>query len=321
MAHRPHWGGGGMGIGLRGLASASNAQEVKFAVLGAELRRRLKKKSERQISLSRKQDSVCTLSELGARALTPQVGLLKLLCLPPRRGWTGRRTLPLRGRPEGAGGSPPAAELRGLGSEGTKLVQRKIWNRGHKVWRLAREWDPRGKEPSGGLWNTAPERLYLQVPNSRPQMTRGSLAGRSARSVPPRPLDASCSTRLPSHAPGLGPCHSPPYPSYPEPAKPSRVLEGRRFVAGVRTCLPCPAWLLTRRPTAESCSPSASHGSCSWPTPAWASPRPPGPLLCFLSFHACFKNCLLVGASGCTVSPGLLRGRARVLGAEPDQGV
>lgn len=44
MAHRPHWGGGGMGIGLRGLASASNAQEVKFAVLGAELRRRLKKK-------------------------------------------------------------------------------------------------------------------------------------------------------------------------------------------------------------------------------------------------------------------------------------
>lgn len=109
----PHWG---MGIGLRGLASASNAQEVKFAVLGAELRRRLKKKkSERQISLSRKQDSVCTLSELGARALTPQVGLLKLLCLPPRRGWTGRRTLPLRGRPEGSGGSPPAAELRGAG--------------------------------------------------------------------------------------------------------------------------------------------------------------------------------------------------------------
>lgn len=220
-----------MGIGLRGLASASNAQEVKFAVLGAELRRRLKK-SERQISLSRKQDSVCTLSELGARALTPQVGLLKLLCLPPRRGWTGRRTLPLRGRPEGAGGSPPAAELRGLGSEGTKPVQRKIWSRGHKVWRLAREWDPRGKEPSGGhvaaagLWNTASEHLYLQVPNSRPQMTRGSLAGRSARSVPPRPLDASCSTRLPSHAPGLGPCH-PPLPLLPGTSK---ALQGARGV-------------------------------------------------------------------------------------------
>lgn len=50
MAHRPHWGG--MGIGLRGLASASNAQEVKFAVLGAELRRRLKKKSQKDRSVS-----------------------------------------------------------------------------------------------------------------------------------------------------------------------------------------------------------------------------------------------------------------------------
>lgn len=67
-----HWG---MGMGLRRLVSASNAQEVKFAVLGAELGSRLrrkKKKSERQISLSRKQDSVCSLSELDARALTPQ---------------------------------------------------------------------------------------------------------------------------------------------------------------------------------------------------------------------------------------------------------
>lgn len=42
---------GGMGIGLRGLASASNAQEVKFAVLGAELRRRLKK-SQKDRSVS-----------------------------------------------------------------------------------------------------------------------------------------------------------------------------------------------------------------------------------------------------------------------------
>lgn len=83
-----HWG---MGLGLRRLVSASNAQEVKFVVLGAELRRRLKKKkkkkSERQISLSRKQDSVCTLSELGARALTPKVGLLN--CCASRSGGGG----------------------------------------------------------------------------------------------------------------------------------------------------------------------------------------------------------------------------------------
>lgn len=76
-----------MGLGLRRLVSASNAQEVKFVVLGAELRRRLKKKkSERQISLSRKQDSVCTLSELDARALTPQVGLLNCCASCPGGG-------------------------------------------------------------------------------------------------------------------------------------------------------------------------------------------------------------------------------------------
>lgn len=39
-----HWG---MGLGLRRLVSASNAQEVKFVVLGAELRRRLKKKKKK----------------------------------------------------------------------------------------------------------------------------------------------------------------------------------------------------------------------------------------------------------------------------------
>lgn len=75
-------------MGLRRLVSASNAQEVKFVVLGAELGRRLKKKkSERQISLSRKQDSVCTLSELDARALTPQVGLLNCCASRPGGGW------------------------------------------------------------------------------------------------------------------------------------------------------------------------------------------------------------------------------------------
>lgn len=46
-----HWG---MGMGLRRLVSASNAQEVKFAVLGAELGSRLrrKKKSQRDRSVS-----------------------------------------------------------------------------------------------------------------------------------------------------------------------------------------------------------------------------------------------------------------------------
>lgn len=83
-AHGPlsHWG---MGMGLRRLLSASNAQEVKSVVLGAELERRLKKKKS-QISLSRKQDSVCTLSELGARALTPQVSLLNVCASCPGGG-------------------------------------------------------------------------------------------------------------------------------------------------------------------------------------------------------------------------------------------
>lgn len=114
----PHWG---MGIGLRGLASASNAQEVKFVVLGAELGRRLKKKVRKtDQSLPKARFSLHTL---GARCPRPDPAgrSAELLCLPPRRGWTGTR----RGRPEGAGGSPPAAEVRGLGFL-SKLVERKI---------------------------------------------------------------------------------------------------------------------------------------------------------------------------------------------------
>lgn len=55
--------------------------------------------------------------------------------------------------------------------------------------------------------------------------------------------------------------------------------------------------VLTRRPARDQ---TASHGSRSWLSQARISLRPPGFLPCFPALHACFKNCLLVGASGCT---------------------
>lgn len=61
----------------------------------------------------------------------------------------GRRTLTLRGRPEGAGGSPPAAELLRLGSEVTQVVEQKIWGSGHTVCRLDRRV---GSTREGNIW-------------------------------------------------------------------------------------------------------------------------------------------------------------------------
>lgn len=60
---------------------------------------------------------------------------------------------------------------------------------------------------------------------------------------------------------------------------------------------PPPRMVLPRRPSADQ---TALLPTGSWPSRARASLRPPALLCCSPALLACFKNCHLVGASGCT---------------------
>lgn len=139
------------------------------------------------------------------------------------------------------------------------------------------------------LWRPPPERLAFssRIPSLRcPGKAWLAAVPGACRPAPWTPAAArGC---LPTRWASL----PSPYPSYPEPSK---ALGGVGLWPGRGRHLP--AWCCRADPARDQ---TALLPTGSWPSRARASLRPPALLCCSPALLACFKNCHLVGASGCT---------------------
>lgn len=134
-------------------------------VLGAELGRRLKKKSQRQRSLSRKQLSLKTL---GAQCPRPDPAGRSAALVPRLPPCWGRQrgknpAPPLRGRPEGAAGFP-APRCWPLCGSPENPIRQGFGRRGAGFIREGNIW-----WGGGGSWarEAVPQRLHSRLPGPR----------------------------------------------------------------------------------------------------------------------------------------------------------
>lgn len=191
---------------------------------------------------------------------------------------------PLRGRPEGAAGFPPAAgHCAGVprALSAGDLAQRSRIHPGRKHL-VGRRWQLR----SGGCPSAPP------LPPSRDQTVKRGPGPRALRG-PPRPPAASCCARSPSHALGPRPYY-PAHPTLPGSGRASRhAREARGSAWGERPplCPPDPAQ-----------SPPARQFPQPPPRPTWRRRRPKpqqGPRDRFTpcsftaEFHGCLRNSFL----------------------------